>query len=128
MNGAFLFDMTTFEQIQSIHHTNVIEHTLTSYHMEERNNKLIEELGRVNLSDLTINQVETLGWPTWSDDLPIILIPLYLYDFLDFGQTLTCIDGEEIMVAPGYNKSGPNSNYIDNDNRGGFLAYGFYPK
>lgn len=121
--------MNTLEQIQSIRNMNVIEDTLYEYNQTERNQAMVSSIGRVLVVDLTRSETEELGWPTWSDDCPMVMIPFYLYDYLEFGQKITCIDGDEITVSPGYDnpKSG-NDIYIDNDHRGGYLAYGFYPK
>ena len=125
--------MDIMEHIQCIRNMNVIEDTLVSYDHNERNKLMVESTGRIMVSDLTEAQVKELGWPKWSDEDELTLIPFYLYDYLEYGQTLTSISGDKKIVTPGYNSGLPsypdsNPNYIDNDHRFGFLAYGFYPK
>lgn len=82
---------------------------------------------RVNFSDLTDAEAELLGFPLWSEETGIRLVPLWLYPHLAFGQTLTCIDGSEVVVTPAYAHQGAEG-YIDNDHRGSATAYGFVPK
>ena len=81
---------------------------------------------RVNFADLTDAEAELLGFPLWSEETRMRMIPLWLYRHIAFGQTLTCIDGTTLVVAPNYEEKGAEG-YIDNDHRGGALAYGFIP-
>ena len=81
---------------------------------------------KVDFSDLSDTEAELLGFGLWSNELPIRLIPLWLYKHIASGQTLTCIDGSTMVVTDAYQSHGDG--YIDNDHRGGCLAWGFIPK
>lgn len=74
---------------------------------------------KIDFSKLSNNEAIEYGCAPWEDGL--LLIPLYLYYFIKPGQYLFTISGKKILVPDQY------TNLIDNDNRGGFLAYGFYP-
>ena len=119
--------MNTMEQISCIKSMNIIEDTIVDYSQTDRNAEMANLTGRVTVTDLTTTDVTELGWPTWSDERPITLIPFYLYDYLEYGQELTCIDGGKTVVTPDYRNSKSND-YIDNDHRYGYIAHGFYPK
>jgi hypothetical protein len=92
----------------------------------------LRETGRVDVTALDVEHLDALDFGLWSDepDDPahgLRLIPVWLYPFLKPGQTLTSIDGSTTVVGDDYtNSSDPG--YIDNDNRGGFIAYGVIPK
>lgn len=76
--------------------------------------------------DLTDQEAELLGFSLWSKDFPMRLIPLWLYDYLTPGEKVFCINEKEETIHEDYrDKSSPH--YIDNDHRGGMLAYGFFP-
>lgn len=81
---------------------------------------------KVTFSDLTNEECELLGFSKWSDDLPIRLIPIWLYNHLELGQTLIDIDGKEVLVEEGYTDD-DSPTYIDCDHRMGMLAIGFRP-
>ena len=81
---------------------------------------------KVDFSGISHAEAEMLGFPVWSEDLDIRLIPLWLYRFIKPGQSLTCISGKTLIVPEDYMDS-KSAGYIDNDHRGGFLAYGFVP-
>lgn len=81
---------------------------------------------RVDFGDLTDAEAELLGFPLWSKETGIRLVPLWLYAHMAPGQTLHCIDGSSIVVADNYTTR-DGGNYIDNDHRGGAIAYGFIP-
>ena len=81
--------------------------------------KLIPKLGTVNIEDLTKEQMEDLGFGKWSEENPMMLIPLWLFPFLPEDIEAGCIDGEKRV----FKKSD-----MDTDNRYGCLAYGIFPK
>ena len=97
----------------------------------------LERLSKVGLVDVTkldVEHLDALDFGHWSDepDDPargLRVIPVWLYPFLKPGQTLTSIDGSTTVVGENYTEyADDNPGYIDNDNRGGFLAYGVIPK
>jgi hypothetical protein len=71
----------------------------------------------IDLSKLTRDQAEELEFGNWSEDTEMLLIPLWIYPFLDNTVKLKveCIDGEVKDLYP---------NEMDNDHRFGFIAYG----
>ena len=117
----------TIEQIETIRNMNIIEDTTVDYNQSERNSKLLDSIGRVNVMDLTSEQAKGLGFGLWDEETNLHLIPFFLYDFLEYGQTFTSIGGDDRIVTPGYQDTNSGS-YIDNDHRFGCLAYGFVPK
>jgi hypothetical protein len=66
----------------------------------------------LSLDDETLSQ---LGFGLWSDELPIRLIPLWVYNYIADGEVLVCISGEHRVK---------NAD-LDLDTRGGCIAYGF---
>lgn len=80
---------------------------------------------RVDFSELTSEEATLLGFPLW-DESGLRLIPLWLYDHIAVGQTLTDINGVSTFVHEDYMVEG-SENYIDNDHRGGATAVGFVP-
>jgi hypothetical protein len=73
----------------------------------------------INLSDLTEKEMISLGFQKWSNDNPMYLIPLWLFPFLP----------EEIDCGTLNNiKQILKKSEMSDDNRGGCLAYGIYPK
>lgn len=119
--------MNTVEKITLIRNMNIIEGTTLDFHQSDRNEKLAGEIGRIDVTELTKDQAVELGFGLWSEENPIYLIPFYLYDYLEYGQTLGSIGGDTKVVTPNY-KDINSSDYIDNDYRFGCLAYGFSPK
>lgn len=85
----------------------------------------LDEIGTINLSDLSKDQLFQLGFSAW-DDSGLMLIPLWLYCHLPSGLELTSIGGDKVKVSDGYSKRESDS-YIDNDVRYGCIAYGFIP-
>lgn len=81
---------------------------------------------RVDFSELTDAEAECLGFPLWSEETGIRLIPLWLYPHIAPGQTLKSINGTEVVVTEQYTEQG-SEGYIGNDHRGGATAYGFVP-
>lgn len=80
----------------------------------------------VNFADLTDAEAELLGFQLWSEETGIRLIPLWLYPHIASGQTLHGIFGETVVVSADYT-SKDSLYYLDNDHRGGAIAYGFKP-
>lgn len=66
----------------------------------------------INPNELTREQLELLGFQTYENPNNY-LVPLWLYPFLNEEITLGCIDGTTIT----------KKSEMDNDNRGGMLAY-----
>lgn len=81
-------------------------------------NCLLESLGKVNITELTIDQMDNLGFLRWSEEKPMRLIPLWLYPFLTDEIEAESISGEFITKKVDMNT----------DNRFGMLAYGILPK
>lgn len=73
----------------------------------------------INPSLLTKEQMGQLMFNPWEDkEGSIMLIPQYLYQFIEEGVPVMCIDGEAKL----FTREG-----IDNDHRFGCLAYGVIP-
>lgn len=92
----------------------------------------IPNLGRVNILNLDREHLDALDFGLWTDeqDDPVCglrLIPLWLYPYLRPGQVLTSISGDHVTVGEYYTDP-DKPGYVDNDNRGGYLAYGVIPK
>lgn len=51
-----------------------------------------------------------------NDDGNFYLIPLWLFDYIKHGEKLTSIMGNTVKFG---------ENFVDNDHRGGYLAYGW---
>lgn len=73
----------------------------------------------VQPADLTITEMDDLGFGVWEEENPMRLIPLWLFPFL--AEEINC---ESISGA----KSILKKSEMDNDHRMGFLAYGVLPK
>jgi hypothetical protein len=79
----------------------------------------MEEFGKVNIAELTAEQMDDLGFGVWSQGNPMRLIPLWLYPFLPDEIETECIDGTKSVLK---------KVDMDNDHRYGCLAYGIWPK
>ena len=79
---------------------------------------LIEKIGKINIAELTVSQMDDLGFGCWSEDNPMRLIPLWLLKFLPDEIESECIDGT---------KSTRKTAEMDKDHRFGCLAYGILP-
>lgn len=73
---------------------------------------------KIDPNDLTEEQLISLGFARWSEQLPIRLIPIWLFPFL--AEEFECYSIGGIK----YNKKSA----IDSDHRMGALAYGVLPK
>ena len=73
---------------------------------------------KVDPNEMSIEQLENLGFKKWDDKSGLMLIPLYLYPFLKDGlmcASISDIEARHIKVSD-----------IDTDNRFGCLAYGIF--
>ena len=80
---------------------------------------LAKKYGNINIAELTKAQMHDLGFGRWSEESPIMLIPLWLYKFLPDEFECECIDGTKKVMKTAE---------MDNDHRFGCLAYGIIPK
>ena len=77
----------------------------------------MKKLTLQEIDNMTISQAVARGMCSWDGHL--YLIPLSDYSNWPDGVELTSITG---------NKRVKGKDYIDDDTRGGLLAYGIYPK
>lgn len=73
---------------------------------------------KINPNDLSVEELDELGFGRWSDELPIRLIPIWLYPFLADNFESTSISGSKHTTLA----------EVDDDHRFGCLAYGVLPK
>ena len=73
---------------------------------------------KVDPNEMSIEQLENLGFKKWDGESGLMLIPLYLYPFLKDG--LMCASISDIEARP------IKVSDIDTDNRFGCLAYGIF--
>lgn len=80
--------------------------------------KAVNGYNSFNPNDLTKEQCLELGFGKWKlqDDKIMYLVPLWLYSFLPAKVQLTCIDG--------ITKEYEVTTEVNDDNRGGYLAFG----
>lgn len=71
----------------------------------------------VNPNELTRNEMRELGFSIWSEEDPMMLIPLWLMPYLSAEFKGGCINGERGTLE---------LKNLDNDHRGGCLAYGAF--
>jgi hypothetical protein len=99
--------------------------------LNETKDYIIENIGKINFTNFSSEQLLSLGFGIFSKKDNLHLIPLYFYPFLESEQYIECIDGTSIIVCDGYQLAGSEENknygYIDNDHRFGLIAYGFKP-
>ena len=88
-------------------------------HIRELPDRLIEQIGKVDITQLSASEMKELGFGRWSEENPMFLIPLWLLKFLPDEIESTCIDGEKTVLK---------TSEMDNDHRYGCLAYGIFPK
>lgn len=79
----------------------------------------------------TATELNKLGFAYWTKEIDadgkiLMLIPGKYYSKLTDGLELECIDGKKVV----YNSAAkyPDAGYVDNDTRGGMLAYGIRVK
>lgn len=73
---------------------------------------------KIDPNDLSVEELDELGFGIWSDDLPIRLIPIWLYTFLADEFDFTDISGRKYTKLED----------MDSDHRMGNLAFGVLPK
>lgn len=71
----------------------------------------------VDITELTFNQAVELGFRPW-DESGLMLIPLYLFEFLKPGTEVIDIFGENEILTENYREE------VDDDHRFGCLAFG----
>ena len=87
-------------------------------HIREIPERVIAEYGKLDITELTSEQMDDLGFSRWSDETPMRLIPLWLFKFLPDEIESECIDGTKKVLK---------TSEMDNDHRFGCLAYGINP-
>ena len=70
------------------------------------------------IAELNAEQMDDLGFGGWSEENPMRLIPLWLYQFLPDEIETECIDGKKTRLK---------KSEMDTDNRYGMLAYSILP-
>lgn len=121
--------MNTYEQCQTLRRcilnraAEVMNYTnwgddFAAKQIREIHENLKEKIGSINISELTAEQMDELGFGRWSEENTMRLIPLWLYQFLPDEIETECIDGK---------KSRLKKSEMDTDNRYGMLAYGIWP-
>lgn len=86
-----------------------------------RIDNLKKEIYFVPFHEFTKDQLKSLGFGHWEDEL--FLIPLWLYGYIPFGIRLESINGKKTTVHKDYSDK-ESENYIDTDVRFGCIAYG----
>ena len=73
---------------------------------------------KVDPNEMTVDQLDNLGFQKWDDESGLMLIPLYVYPFLK----------DEFMCGSISDIAARNikASDIDTDNRSGCLAYGVF--
>jgi hypothetical protein len=118
--------MSTFEKCKVIY--DLINHIATSeswnpnhdYDRLKGLSHIIKEkpdFSYLDITDLNIDEMKELGFRKWSTTDEMLLIPLWLFYFVDPELTVHCIDNTDVKFKD-----------ADNDTRGGLLAYGVNPK
>lgn len=77
-----------------------------------------KSIGTVNISQLTEEQMNDLGFGRWSEENPMRLILLWLFPWLPEEVEVGCIDGVKQILK---------KSEMDTDHRFGYLAYGIFP-
>lgn len=87
--------------------------------IKEHYEKTKEEMQKIDYSTLSVGEMEFLGFRRYSEDKNDYLVPLWLLRYLPTGTKLKSIFGEVKEVGV---------DYIENDVRGGCLAYSIVRK
>lgn len=77
----------------------------------------IIKVKNINPSELSMTEMKDLGFGRWNEETELMLIPLWLMQFIDPEIDVICIDGDTVKFKD-----------ADNDNRYGCLAFGVIPK
>ena len=75
------------------------------------------KIKNLNPSELTMDEMKDLGFGRWDEKTELMLIPLWLMQFIDPEIYVMSIDGETVQFK-----------HADNDHRFGCLAFGVIPK
>lgn len=121
--------MNTYEQCQTLRRcilnraAEVMNYTnwsadFAASQIREIHEKLKDKIGTINIAELTAEQMDDLGFGKWSEENPMRLIPLWLYQFLPDEIETEWIDGKRSVLKKAD---------MDTDNRYGMLAYGIWP-
>lgn len=121
--------MTTYEKCQAVRRAimtraaEVMNYTrwddkFAANQIRETPERLIKEIGKINIAELTASEMQDLGFGVWSDDTPMRLIPLWLFPFLPDEIECESISGTKTVLK---------TSEMDNDHRFGCLAYGIVP-
>ena len=77
-----------------------------------------EYFRKVDPNEMTVDQLDNLGFQMWDDESRLMLIPLYVYPFLTDEFMCGSISDKEACLM--------KTSDIDTDNRFGCLAYGVF--
>lgn len=117
--------MSIFEECKIIHELITETANVESwnpnddYARMEQLSKIIKEhpeFSYLDITDLNVEEMKELGFRKW-DLTGLMLIPLWLFHFIDPELTVRCIDNTDVKFKD-----------ADDDHRGGLLAYGVIPK
>lgn len=79
-----------------------------------------QAMDRINFFELTKEDADFLEFGKFSTEHENLrLIPSYLFDILPKGLEVVCLTGEKLIIG---------KDYIDDDARGGLLAYALHVK
>lgn len=118
--------MSTFDECKVIHDlitdTAMVEswnpnHDYTRMRALSAKIKENPEFSYLDITDLNVEEMKELGFRKWSSNSEMMLIPLWLFHFVNPELTVCCIDNTDVIFKD-----------ADDDNRGGLLAYGVIPK
>ena len=73
---------------------------------------------KVDPNEMTVDQLDNLGFQKWDDESGLMLIPLYVYPILKDEFMCGSISDKEACLM--------KTSDIDTDNRFGYLAYGVF--
>lgn len=73
--------------------------------------------GRLKTLDLTLEELDILGFGKWDDNSSLRLIPIWMTKFLEQDIEVKSYNGNRATLAE-----------VDKDNRFGYIAYGVYAK
>jgi len=93
-------------------------HKFAAKRIRELPEFILQHTGKINIAELTAEQMEDLGFERWSEETPMRLIPLWLFPFLPDELNVECIDGTRLRMKVAD---------MENDHRFGCLAYGILP-
>lgn len=77
----------------------------------------VDEVGVIDPRELTLDEMKSLGFLAWEEGNPMMLIPLWLYQFMPPDMEVETIRGEKERMSA-----------MDSEHRYGMLACGVVPK